>query len=60
MVQLNESPSFDEVPCHADIPGSITFARGRQRLNIITDDELKQITARLNKVGAERTTALSS
>lgn len=53
MMQFNESLSFDKVLCHADIQGSITFARALQKLSIITADELDQITTGLKKVGEE-------
>ncbi|KAG5915562.1 hypothetical protein E4U61_004494 [Claviceps capensis] len=53
MMQFNESLSFDKCLCHADIQGSITFARALQKLNIITEEELTQITSGLQQVGEE-------
>ncbi|KAG6022288.1 hypothetical protein E4U41_002281, partial [Claviceps citrina] len=53
MMQFNESLSFDKCLCHADIQGSITFARALRKLDILTEQELAQITDGLRQVGEE-------
>ncbi|RYO99354.1 hypothetical protein DL763_001528 [Monosporascus cannonballus] len=53
MFKFNESLSFDKAMCKADIQGSITYARGLQKLNLITEDELNQIISGFEKVEKE-------
>lgn len=53
MFKFNESLSFDKVLCKADIQGSITYARGLQKLDILTQDELSQIESGFEKVAKE-------
>ncbi|RYP79701.1 hypothetical protein DL769_002819 [Monosporascus sp. CRB-8-3] len=53
MFKFNESLTFDKAMCKADIQGSITYARGLQKLNLITEDELNQIISGFEKVEKE-------
>lgn len=53
MFKFNESLSFDKALCKADIQGSVTYARGLQKLNLITEDELNHIIAGFEKVSKE-------
>ncbi|RYP60439.1 hypothetical protein DL770_009995 [Monosporascus sp. CRB-9-2] len=53
MFKFNESLSFDKAMCKADIQGSITYARGLQKLNLISEEELNQIISGFEKVEKE-------
>jgi argininosuccinate lyase len=53
MVRFNESLPFDKVLYKVDIQGSITFAKGLQKLNILTKDELDAIVSGFAKVEKE-------
>jgi argininosuccinate lyase len=53
MVRFNESLPFDKALYAADIQGSITYARGLQKLNILTEDERDQIVSGLQQVQQE-------
>lgn len=53
MMEFNESLSFDKVLYQADINGSITFAKALRKLEILNDDELKEIIGGLNQVAKE-------
>ncbi|RYP60720.1 hypothetical protein DL771_010408 [Monosporascus sp. 5C6A] len=53
MFKFNESLSFDKAMYKADIQGSITYARGLQKLNLISEDELSQIISGFEKVEKE-------
>jgi argininosuccinate lyase len=53
MFQFNESLSFDKVLYKADLQGSITWAKALRKLDILNDDELKQIVGGLQQVERE-------
>ncbi|RYP37992.1 hypothetical protein DL767_002720 [Monosporascus sp. MG133] len=53
MFKFNESLSFDKAMCKVDIQGSITYARGLQKLDLISEDELNQIISGFEKVEKE-------
>ncbi|KAJ4007216.1 argininosuccinate lyase [Fusarium irregulare] len=53
MVVFNESLPVDKVLYEADIQGSITFARALQQLNLLTEEELGEITTGLKAVEKE-------
>lgn len=53
MMEFNESLSFDKVLYKADIQGSITFAKGLHKLQILTDEELNELIHGLDTVSKE-------
>jgi argininosuccinate lyase len=53
MVTFNESLPFDKALHAADVQGSITFAKGLHQLNLLNDDELRQIIKGLEAVEKE-------
>lgn len=53
MFTFNESLSFDKAFCKADVKGSITYARGLQKLGLITQEELSQLEYGLKQVEQE-------
>ncbi|KAK0385414.1 hypothetical protein NLU13_7890 [Sarocladium strictum] len=53
MVVFNESLPFDKALYEADVRGSITFAKALRQLNLLTDEELNEITGGLQAVEKE-------
>lgn len=53
MVTFNESLPFDKALHEADIRGSITFAKALRQLDLLTDEELREITTGLEAVEKE-------
>ncbi|KAG5763858.1 hypothetical protein H9Q69_012864 [Fusarium xylarioides] len=53
MVIFNESLPFDKALYEADIRGSITFAKALRQLDLLTDQELGEITTGLEAVKKE-------
>lgn len=53
MVRFNESLPFDKAMYKADIQGSVTFAKGLQKLGLLTGDELDKIIHGLGAVARE-------
>ncbi|KLP20825.1 hypothetical protein CEK26_004653 [Fusarium fujikuroi] len=53
MVAFNESLPFDKALHEADIRGSITFAKALRQLDLLTGDELSEITRGLEAVEKE-------
>ncbi|KAH7369096.1 argininosuccinate lyase [Plectosphaerella cucumerina] len=53
MVIFNESLPFDKVLHEADVRGSITFAKALRQVDLLTDEELGEITRGLETVEKE-------
>ncbi|KAF5661520.1 argininosuccinate lyase [Fusarium circinatum] len=53
MVTFNESLPFDMALHEADVRGSITFAKALRQLDLLTDEELSEITRGLEAVEKE-------
>ncbi|KAF5963141.1 putative argininosuccinate lyase [Fusarium bulbicola] len=53
MVTFNESLPFDMALHEADVRGSITFAKALRQLDLLTDEELSEITRGLEAVEEE-------
>jgi len=50
MVTFNESLPFDKALHEADVRGSITYAKALLQLDLLTDEELSEITTGLEAV----------
>ncbi|RKK18094.1 hypothetical protein BFJ68_g7212 [Fusarium oxysporum] len=53
MVTFNESLPFDKALHEADVRGSITYAKALLQLDLLTDEELSEITTGLEAVEKE-------